>query len=164
MRETEYIEKRPQPAFALLTFTQYFQLNHDLSIAKGYDLSKGTQRVMPMNPQAAKVNIQYDAEGNETGYEARLVAEISSEIQLNYPELIEGLELVDTYTHVDEPVNRMIVGLMESEVIDWTISHFIYATSRDENMVLVISPELGQMVHPDVLSYLEQLGIKVEIN
>lgn len=151
-------EQQKQPAYALCTFGQYFKLNHDLSITKGYDLNSDTERVFPMNPQAAKTNIQADG-----SYEPKLVASISAEIQMDYPETIEGLELINSYVPVDEPVHRMVVDLLESNVIDWTISHFIYATSRDEDMVLVVASELYDSLHTDVKAYLQQLGIKIEV-
>lgn len=125
MPEQEYIETRPQPGYALLTFGEYFKLNHDLSIAKGWQLGQDTERSFEMNPTPAKVNIQYDAEGVETGYDIAFVMPVSAEVQENYPELIEGFELFKSYipADIEETENAIVDGEIETDVIDWTLNH-----------------------------------------
>src|SRR6056297_1641307 len=117
----ENIETRPQPAYLLLDYAEYMKLNHDLSVAKGWQLGQQTERSRGMKPQTAKVNIQTDSEGNETGYDIKYVLKVTSKEQEYYPDLIAGFELHDNYTPVDitEPV---IEGEIETDVIDWTIN------------------------------------------
>jgi len=121
MEDIEQIETRPQPAYALLTFGQYFSLNKSISIARGWKLGGSTERTFSMNPNAAKVNIKYDDEGIEVSYDAKLVMRLSSEIQETHADLLEGVELHKTYIHVDNPVSELFVDMYEMETIDWTI-------------------------------------------
>jgi len=98
MQEQGYIETRPQPAFALLSEQAYSDLNDKISAAKGYNIGDRTERYASLEPEQAKINIQTDEEGNEISFETVWVMPISSELQMEYPELIEGIELVKEYT------------------------------------------------------------------
>ncbi len=89
---------RPQPAFALLSEQAYSELNDKISAAKGYHIGERTERYASLEPELAKINIQTDEKGNETSFDTVCVMQISSELQMEYPELLEGIELVKEYT------------------------------------------------------------------
>jgi len=120
----ENIETRPQPAYLLLDYAEYMKLNHDLSVAKGWQLGQQTERSRGMKPQTAKVNIQTDSEGNETGYDIKYVLKLTSKEQEYYPDLIAGFELHDNYTPVDTTESVPVEGEIETDVIDWTMNHY----------------------------------------
>lgn len=163
MPEEEYIETAPQPAFLLLTYGQYFKLNHDLSIAKGWQLGQPTERSREMNPPTAKINITYDAEGNETGYDEALVMQITSKEQEDYPELFAAFELHSSYVPVESESNVPVEGEIESDVIDWTLNHYqaqgvdnsglvTFIASQDVNNYPPI-PDVGEWCEARIYSY-----------
>ena len=85
--------------YALLLTNQYQILNESISSAMGFDIGMPTERYAPIEPQLAKINIVYDEEGNES-YDTIPVMPILPIIQELYPQLIQDIELHDSY----EPV------------------------------------------------------------
>ena len=164
MKEQQHIETRPQPKFALLTFGEYYQLNHDLSIARGWQLGIDTERYAPMNTPLAKVNVEYDTEGNEISYEIRLVMPISSEIQENHPDLLTGIELVNSYIPVDDAIEEVAINDdIDPDVIGWTFNHCQAQGVDSSNLVTYIAsqdasnyppiPNVGEWCEAKVYSY-----------
>ena len=155
-------ENRPQPKYALLTFGEYFKLNHLISVAKGWELGNPTERSYDMTPISAKINIQYDNEGNEISYETVNVLPISAELQINYPDLISGIELYDSYIPSDSNSDT-IEGEIEPEVIDWTLNHYQKFGIENENLRTYIAgqdiaiyptiPNVGEWCESKVYSY-----------
>jgi hypothetical protein len=111
-----------EPKTALLTYSEYYILNEKLSTLRGWEIGKDTERVYPMLPQLAKVNVTYNSEGVETGYENLCVMEISSEFQELYPELMPTLH--DSYIPSPDAITEIIAEGMTTEQIDWAIKHF----------------------------------------
>ena len=153
-----------KPGYALLTFGEYYQLNHDLSIARGWQLGIDTERYAPMNPPLAKVNSEFDSEGNETSYEIKLVMPISSEIQENHINLLTGVELVNSYIPVDDAIEEVAINDdIEPDVIDWTFNHcqaqgvdssklVTYIASQDSGNYPPI-PDVGEWCEAKVYRY-----------
>ena len=79
--------------------SEYTDLNERISEAMGFNLGQPTERYAPIEPQLAKINIVYDEEGNES-YDTIPVMPILPVIQELYPQLIQDIELHDSY----EPV------------------------------------------------------------
>ena len=87
--------------YALLLTNQYQILNESISSAMGFDIGMPTERYAPIEPQLAKINIVYDEEGNES-YDTIPVMPILPVIQELYPQLIQDIELHDSYKPVVE--------------------------------------------------------------
>ena len=87
--------------YVLLLSDQYTTLNESISSAMGFDLGLPTERYAPVEPQLAKINITYDEEGNES-YDTIPVMPILPTIQELYPQLIQDIELHDSYEPVVE--------------------------------------------------------------
>lgn len=85
--------------FALLTAAKYAELNLAISEASGYDINNSTVRYTDEIPRLAKVNIQVVDEV-ET-YDTMCVMIITGRVQEEYPELMAGIELVDSYEPVE---------------------------------------------------------------
>jgi hypothetical protein len=85
----------------LLAITEYASLNEKISEAMGFDVGMPTERYAPVEPQLAKINIVYDEEGNES-YDTIPVMPILPVIQELYPQLIQDIELYDSYEHIVE--------------------------------------------------------------
>lgn len=85
--------------YALLVAEKYAELNESISETIGFNLGQPTERYAPIEPQLAKINIVYDEEGNES-YDTIPVIPILPVIQELYPQLIQDIELHDSY----EPV------------------------------------------------------------
>ena len=85
--------------YVLLSMAEYTDLNERISDAMGFDLGQPTERYATIEPQLAKINIVYDEEGNES-YDTIPVMPILPVIQELYPQLIQDIELHDSY----EPV------------------------------------------------------------
>ena len=155
-------EPRPQPAYTLLTFGQYADINCKLSIAKGYDLTKPTQRVFTMNPPAAKYNIVRDSEGNITKYDVRVVMPVSSEHQIDYPEIFENVELVDSYEPVDSPIQELVVDITNEDTLNWTLVQFSVAGSKEDQLTLIISNETKAIMTEDMIEKVFSFGLNIE--
>ena len=138
MPEEIQIETRPQPAYILCSLPDYFRLNKVLSEYKGYKIGDATERVQVMNPKAAKVNIQYDTEGNEVSSDALLVLPVSSEHQVTYPELFEGKELVSNYTPVDATLDFIEILSLETDEMFWIIEHCVRLNVTFDGLVLTL--------------------------
>ena len=87
--------------YVLLLSDQYQILNESISSAMGFDIGMPTERYAPIEPQLAKINIAYDEEGNES-YDTIPVMPILPIIQELYPQLIQDIELHDSYEPVVE--------------------------------------------------------------
>ena len=87
--------------YVLLLPDQYAILNESISSAMGFDVGMPTERYAPIEPQLAKINIVYDEEGNES-YDTIPVMPILPIIQELYPQLIQDIELHDSYEPVVE--------------------------------------------------------------
>ena len=87
--------------YVLVSIDKYETLNHQISEAMGFDVGMPTERYAPIEPQLAKINIVYDKEGNET-YDTIPVMPILPIIQELYPQLIQDIELHDSYEPVVE--------------------------------------------------------------
>lgn len=142
MAEETNIETRPQPKYLLLSYGEYFQLDYDLSIARGWKLGDATERSKGMTPPTAKVNITYDGEGNETGYDLKYALNISSKEQEDYPELFIGFdfkdksEIVFTGNTEDIPISDEHI---ETGVVDWTLEHYNEFEIENENLTTYIA-------------------------
>jgi hypothetical protein len=92
----------------LLNTEKYNQLNAELSKLKGYPDRSDTHRVFPVEPRKAKVNVQFDQNGNETGFDEVCVAEISSENLELFPDYFAKYDLIDVwdinYTRDEETI------------------------------------------------------------
>ena len=87
--------------YVLLLSDQYKILNESISSAMGFDVGMPTERYASIEPQLAKINIVYDEEGNES-YDTIPVMPILPTIQELYPQLIQDIELHDSYEPVVE--------------------------------------------------------------
>ena len=96
----ETVEVKPTK-YVLMSIDKYETLNHQISEAMGFDLGKPTERYAPIEPQLAKINIVYDEDGNES-YDTVPVMPILPTIQELYPQLIQDIELHDSYEPVVE--------------------------------------------------------------
>ena len=144
------------PCFALCTFGEYFKLNHDLSVARGWSLGGATERCLPMNPRAAKTDIKDDG-----SYSAKLVAEITSEWLQEYPHLFEGKELVDSYIPVDGQEKEFFADISDFEVVDWTIQHFVKIEGIGEELTIYVSEGLYNALREEYKMKLSGIGINV---
>lgn len=156
-------ETRPQPKVALLTFGEYYALNCVLSEAKGYDFSKLTQRVLPMNPRAAKTEIVYNEENEVVSYVPKLVAPISSQIQIDYPELLEGVELVKSYIPTGEEIYEFIVDMIDMNVVNWTAMQFSAVKGIGKELTLYVSQQLYDGLTEGMKDGLTQLGLNLQM-
>lgn len=81
--------------YALLTAEQYDNLNAVISTAKGYPDSSDTQRYAPAVPQmSAEIKDDEDTVISPS----MCVMPITAEVQELYPEVLEGLEFVNSFT------------------------------------------------------------------
>lgn len=155
------IETRPQPKTALLQPNEYYKLNEAISKAKGWEIGQGTERTFSMSPELAKVNIQYDSEGVETSYEEAYVMPISSDMQLNYPELLEGIELVSSYVKSDDAISEIIgTGLTEAIEV-WFLHHFVKVGNVNGVETIWLDSEPITEDVTDLIQYLNDKDITV---
>lgn len=108
--------------YALLSVADYIKLNHSLSTAKGYDLVKDTARCFQIVPELAKVDIVTDSEGVET-FSLACVALIDIEAQERFPELLTGIELVESYIPAETTVEELIAEGLTTAQVDWELDH-----------------------------------------
>lgn len=149
------------PITILLTFGEYFKINHSVSLGEGFDISDSTARYWGVNPRAAKTNIAV-VDDVET-YEPKLVLEVDTYIQRKHPELLESFEPVDSWVPVGEDVQEMIVDLTDLQVIDWTIKQYFVSHSERSGMKLLVDESLINSLPDEVMSQLDGIGIQLEV-
>jgi hypothetical protein len=153
----QYIENRPQPKILQLTFGEYSRINYLISIAEGFDLSKGTQRTYTLNPRACKYKLQENGD-----YEARLVMPITSEYLIKYPELFAELEMFDSYIPVDKPIQELVIDITDQQTLNWSLMQFSVA-GNTENLTIKISPETQILLTPEIIDSITSLGLDVRL-
>jgi len=160
--EIEYINDRPQPKYALITVDEYYTFNHSISIAKGWKLNDNTERSVDMYPRAAKVNIQYDAEGNIISFDKKLILYVDAETQMDYPELIAGFELVDSYIHVDEPVTEFDLTIIDDNTINWMLDHFDKVKGNGESITVNVPQMLFDKLPDIAKEKMADIGLNIK--
>ena len=123
--------------YALLSFSDYFKLNMQISEALGYNLTDATAIYDNVVPNLAKVNITYTDEVEN--YATLAVMQLTVEVQERFPELLEGLELVDTYTSADAILTVEATGLNTNQ-IDYTLNHIAAVSPTIELIQLESEP------------------------
>jgi len=89
--------------YTLLNSEAYNSLNHKISEALGFNIGEPTERYAPIEPMMAKINVNYDEEGNES-FETIPVMQITGFVQENYPNTLVGIDLVESYVPYVENV------------------------------------------------------------
>lgn len=118
----EYDEKiEYSVCYALLSFSEYFKLNKTISEGLGYSLNDATARYDSVIPKLAKVNITYTDEV-ET-YDTLAVLQLTVEVQERFPELLEGLTLVDSYIPCDDVQTELEAVDLTTNSVDWVLNH-----------------------------------------
>lgn len=143
--------------YALLSAADYIKLNHALSIAKGYDLVKDTARCFTIVPQLAKVDIVVDAQGVET-FGLMCVALIDAEAQEKFPELLTGIELIESYIPAETSIEELIAEGLTQPVIDWELEHLRFF--HEGLKVVWLESEAPS---PEKEPILEELGNKLTV-
>jgi hypothetical protein len=133
--------------YAILTNSEYITLNHALSTAKGYDLVNDTARCFPIVPKLAKVDIV-----DET-FKLACVALVDAEAQEKFPELLTGIELVESYTPAETTVEELVAEGLTQAQIDWEIDHLRFF--HDGLKVVWLESESPS---PQMEPILEELG------
>lgn len=153
-------ETRPQPKILQLTFGEYSRINCLISVAEGFDIENDTARAYTMNPPACKYNLQVN--GDKETYEVRLVMPITSEFQIKYPQLFEGLEMFDDYVPVDTPIQELLVDIADHQTLYWTLIQFSIV-GNPENLTIKISTETQELLVPEMIEVIKGLGLNVEL-
>ncbi len=95
----EFVEVK-STKYVLLSIESYASLNECISEAMGFDVGLPTERYAPIVPLLAKVNIQFTEVGEEVNetYDTIPVMPITATVQERCPDLLDGLDLIDSYT------------------------------------------------------------------
>ena len=95
----EFVEVK-STKYVLLSKESYANLNERISEAMGFDVGLPTERYAPVISMLAKVNIQFAEVGEEVNetYDTFPVMPITATVQERCPDLLEGLDLIDSYT------------------------------------------------------------------
>lgn len=106
MEEIIEIVEVKSTKYVLLSMSEYADLNERISEAMGFDVGLPTERYAPVVPMLAKVNIQYTNVGEEVveTFDTTTVMPITATVQDQCPDLLEGLDLIDSYTPYVEDV------------------------------------------------------------
>lgn len=86
--------------YVVLNSEEYAGLNDRISEAMGFDVGLPTERYAQVVPILAKVNVQFSQEGEtvvET-FNTVPVMPITATVQDRCPGLLDGLDLIDSYT------------------------------------------------------------------
>jgi len=108
----------PYTKYCVLSASEYFALNNEISLAKGYALGDDTSRYSSMNPELCKTNIQVVDEV-ET-FDLACVMTVTVETQELFPEL----ELVDKYVSADMNLTNIKVEGQTTEQLDYLLNHY----------------------------------------
>jgi len=157
------IETRPQPKFALLSLDEYVALNCAYSVAKGYAVGQHTERCFEIYPSVAKTNIVYDGDGNEVSFDTdKIIVPISAEIQMDYPSLISGFTLVDSFERVDQSVTEFDLLTEDANVIGWLLQQVDRVGGNNEQITLNVSQVLLDMLPDNALENMNAKGLNIK--
>ena len=100
MEEIIEIVEVKSTKYVLLSTAEYAGLNNVISESFGFDMGLPTERYAPVVPMLAKVNVQFNEEGENVveTYDTIPVMPITATVQERFPDLLEGLDLLDSYT------------------------------------------------------------------
>ena len=92
--------------YVLLNPEEYAGLNERISEAMGFDIGMPTERYAPVEPQLAKINIQFAEVGEEVNetFDSIPVMPITVTVQERCTELLQGYELLESYVPYVENV------------------------------------------------------------
>ena len=138
---------------ALLNYTDYTLLNEALSKAKGYP-KNGTHRIWSMYPDLAKVNRQFDTEGNEISFDITCALKIPSSMLEKYPQFFEGLNLVNDWEVVPYEGELELFELhgLTTEQIDWVFENINEQFTFKNGQMLIVGDQ-----QPSTLEIVEKL-------
>lgn len=122
--------------YAILTASEYFSLNNEISVAKGYALGdpndKRAERYGSMNPELCKLNIQFsDDEEPIESYDLACVLPITVEVQ----EMLPELDLVDTYISSGESLKDIQVEGQTTDELDYLLNHYNAVGDKSIDMI-----------------------------
>lgn len=147
---------------ALLNYTDYTKLNEALSKAKGYP-KNGTYRIWSMYPDLAKVNRQFDEDGNETSFDIVCALKVSGSMLEEYPEYFEGLNLVNDWEVVpyDGELDLFELEGFTTEQIDWVFENINeHFTFKDGQMLIVGDQQPSSL---EIVEKLVEKGLNIGI-
>lgn len=135
--------------YILLTVGEYIALNNEISVFKGYDLSKSTQRVYPVNPSLAKINIVYEDE-KEVSFDLRCVVKVSVRDQEIYSGIFSKYELIrkSEVNFTDIQLNEIEAEGLSTEQIDWYLNH--YSEVGDKSVEAINLETLPRSIDSDI--------------
>jgi len=92
--------------YVLLSKELYAVLNERISDAMGFDIGEPTERYAPVIPMLAKVNVQFTGEGENVieTFDTVPVMPITATVQELCPDLLQGYDLLESYTPYAENV------------------------------------------------------------
>lgn len=123
--------------YAILSTSDYLKLNEVISKAKGYNLEDATARYSNPIPDLCKTNVSI-IDDVET-YTPMAVMQILAEVQIIYPELLTGIELVDSYISAEASTELTAIDL-SSITVDYTLNHIAAVGTTLEMIQLESSP------------------------
>ena len=127
--------------YALLSQADYLILNEKISEAMSFELGESTARYTNIVPDLCKTAITYVNEV-ET-YTTMAVMQILAGVQINYPELLTGITLVDNFIPA-EPATELTAVNLTSVTIDYTLNHIAAVGTTLEVIQLESAPRTAE--------------------
>lgn len=125
--DTILIDTTPYTKYAIISVSEYYQFNADISVAKGYDLNMTTERVYPMNPNKYIFNADSTA--------LNVVVEVNPENQPYCPYPL--LDINEIPALVDTILQDIEVELINQKTFDWLAKHYEKNGDKSKRWIFV---------------------------
>lgn len=147
---------------ALLNYTDYTKLNEALSKEEGYP-KNGTHRIWSMYPDLAKVNRQFDEDGNEISFDIVCALKVSGSLLEKYPQYFEELSLVNDWEVVpyNSELDLFELEGLTTEQIDWVFENINEQFAFKNGQMLIVGDEQPSTL--DIVEKLVEKGLNIGI-
>ena len=113
--------------YAIVSISDYYNFNADISVKKKYALNKSTERVYPMNPE------KYVWNADSTELMVLMTVYVDAQDDCPYPLL--------TINEIPNPIDTLVedieVELIDQKTYDWMAKHYEKAGDKKKRWIWV---------------------------
>ena len=112
--DTIVVDSTPHTMYAVVSVSEYYNFNADISVRKGYKLEDKTARVYSMNPQ------RYAFTEDSTALNVVIAVNPENQLYCDYP----LIDINEVPSPVDTVLEDIEVELIDQKTFDWMAKHY----------------------------------------
>lgn len=87
--------------------------------------------------------------------------QISTEVQENYPDIISGITLVDSFVQAETSITAIVAEGLTTTEIDWTLNHYLRVGKIEDGLVIYLTAEMRSILSDESVAALIGKGITI---